>query len=130
MAEENVEYLTGVYERWGQGDFSPDPTWLDDMTLVLGADFPDSGVYTGPEDIATYMRGFLEPWGFVTMKAEELIDGGDMVLVRVRQSGTGKSSGAAVELRYFHLWTFDGERPIRMESIMHEADAMTRVQES
>jgi ketosteroid isomerase-like protein len=127
MSDQNVELLGDIYERWGRGDFSPEPSFLDDMTLALGPEFPDSDVYTDPEGIATYMKGFLEPWDRLTIKAEELIDGGDKVLVRVLQSGTGVSSGVAVEMRYFQLWTFDGAKPTRLDSIMDEADAMSRL---
>jgi hypothetical protein len=43
------------------------------------------------------------------------------------QSGTGISSGIAVEPRYFQLWTFDGARPVGMETIMHEAAALAAI---
>jgi ketosteroid isomerase-like protein len=127
MAEEHVKYLTGVYERWAQGDFTMDPPYPAEMTLVLEPEFPEAGTYTGPEGIATYMQSFLEPWERLTMVAEEMVDGGDKVLVRVTQSGSGTGSGIPVELRYFHLWTFDGSKPVRLESIMQEPDAMARL---
>jgi ketosteroid isomerase-like protein len=128
MSAENVELLSEIYKRWAQGDFAPEPTFLEDMTLALSPDFPDSGEHTGPEGIAAYMKGFLEPWDRLTITAEELIDSENRVLVRVLQSGTGTSSGVAVELRYFHLWTFDGARPVRMELVMQEADARARLE--
>ena len=93
----------------------------------MGPEFPDSGVHAGLDGVAAYMKAFLEPWERLTITAEELIDSDNRVLVRVLQSGTGVSSGVAVELRYFHLWTFDGARPVGMETIMHEADAMARI---
>jgi ketosteroid isomerase-like protein len=45
------------------------------------------------------------------------------VLVGVRQRGVGTASGVPRELRYFMLWTFRGEKVIRIESIggRHEA---------
>lgn len=130
MSAENVEYLSGVYERWGRGDFTPDPSFPDDMTIELGPEFPDAGRYVGPEGIAGYMRAFLEPWDLLTIRAEKMTDAGGKVLVSVLQSGTGKSSGVPVELRYFHLWTFDGARPVRMENIMEESDAQARLGEA
>jgi ketosteroid isomerase-like protein len=127
VAAENVELLRRIYERWGAGDFRPDPSLGQDFTITMGPEFPDTGVHAGLEGVAAYMRAFLEPWEWITITAEELIDSGDLVLVRVLQSGTGASSGVAVELRYFHLWTFDGARAVGMETIMHETDALAAI---
>jgi ketosteroid isomerase-like protein len=124
---ENVELLREIYDRWGTGDFTPHPSLGEDFTITMGPDFPDAGVHAGLAGVAAYMRGFLEPWERVTIAAEELTDSGDLVLVRVLQSGTGESSGIAVEMRYFHLWSFSDARPLTMETIMHEAEARARL---
>jgi ketosteroid isomerase-like protein len=128
MSAENVELLSRVYEHWGAGDFRPDPSLGQDFTITMGPEFPDAGVHAGLEGVAAYMRAFLEPWEWITIAAEELVDSGDRVLVRVLQSGTGASSGVAVELRYFHLWSFTGGGPAGMETIMKEADARARLE--
>jgi ketosteroid isomerase-like protein len=129
MSAENVQLLRRIYERWRVGDFHTESYYADDFTFALGPDFPDQGVYQGREAVKSYMRGFLDPWEELTIAPEELIDGDSMVLVRVLQSGKGVGSGVAVELRYFHLWTFDGSKPVRMESIMEEADAVARFEQ-
>jgi ketosteroid isomerase-like protein len=128
VSEENVELLRRIYERWEAGDFKPDPALEDDFTITMGPDFPDSGVHAGLDGVAAYMRGFLEPWELVTISPEEMIASGDKVLVRVRQAGTGTSSRIPVEMRYFHLWSFDGPRPVAMETIMYEGEARTRLE--
>jgi ketosteroid isomerase-like protein len=127
MSAENVELLREIYDRWGTGDFRPHPSLGQDFTITMGPDFPDSGVHAGLEGVAAYMKAFLEPWKRVTITAEEMTDSGDRVLVRVLQSGTGESSGIPVEMRYFHLWSFNGATPLGMETIMHEADARARL---
>jgi ketosteroid isomerase-like protein len=127
MSAENVELLHQIYDRWGSGDFKPHPSLGPDFTIAMGPDFPDAGVHAGLEGVAAYMKAFLEPWQRVTIEAEELIDSGDLVLVRVLQSGTGESSGIPVEMRYFHLWSFNAATPLRMETIMHEAEAQGRL---
>jgi ketosteroid isomerase-like protein len=129
MSAENVALLERIYERWGRGDFDVELSSRAEMTFALGPEFPDSGEHVGPEGVAAYMRSFLEPWDELTMKAEEMIETGEDVLVRLLQSGIGKSSGVAVELRYFHLWRFEGSRLVRMEAIMEESDAMARAGE-
>jgi hypothetical protein len=44
--------------------------------------------------------------------------------VAVRQRGTGDSSGAATEMRYFTLWSFRGRKVIRFENVRERADAL------
>jgi ketosteroid isomerase-like protein len=128
MSAENLELLRRVYDRWGGGDFHPDPAFAEEFAITIAVDFPDAGTHAGPEGVAAYMKGFLEPWERLTISAEEMIDSADRVLVRVLQSGTGISSGIAVELRYFHLWSFEGGRPTGMESIMREDEARARLE--
>ena len=124
MAQENVEAVRRVYERWARGDFAAGTDLLDpEAVLVIGSDFPDAGVYEGLPGIRKYMRGFLEPWTRVTIAAEELTDGSDAVLAAVRQSGVGESSGVETELRYFQVWTFRAGKVVRLENFRDTAHA-------
>jgi ketosteroid isomerase-like protein len=128
VSAENIEFLRRLYGRWADGDFDTASYFDDRFEVVLRQNFPDSGVHRGTEGVAAYMRDFLEPWERITIEAEELTGHGDRVLARVHQAGTGESSGAAVELRYFHLWTFEDGAPVRMESIMDEAEARAQLE--
>ena len=95
MSEENVESVRRIYESWGRGDFASTAVVLDEHVLmVVRPEFPDTGTYLGPEGIAEYTRGFLEPWSQITISAEEIIPAGDSVVVAVLQRGEGNASGA------------------------------------
>jgi len=125
MSQDNVDMVRKVFDRWSEGDFRAGVDLFDPhVVLILRPGFPDGGAYHGPEGVATYMRGFLEAWTHVTMKAEELIEAGDSVLVHVIQRGVGDASGVETELRYFQLWTFRGGKVIRLESIRDRAEAL------
>jgi len=125
MSQENVEVVRDVYERWSQGDFRTSVDVFDPLVLlVLRPDFPDAGTYLGPERVAEYTRGFLEPWTRLTIEAEDIIEAGDSVVVAVRQHGVGGGSGAATEFRYFHLWSFRGPKVIRLENFRDRAEAL------
>ena len=124
MAQENVEIIRGVYERWSEGDFRASVDWFDPLVLfVVRPEFPDAGTYLGPESVAEYTRGFLEPWSRITIEAQEIDEAGDSVVVTVRQRGVGGGSGAATELRYFHVWSFRGSKVIRFENFRERAEA-------
>jgi ketosteroid isomerase-like protein len=125
VSEENVERLRRVYKAWGRGDFTGTAGVLDEhVLLVMRPEFPDAGTYLGPEGIAEYTRGFLEPWSEITIRAEEIIPAGDSVVVGVLQRGEGDASGAVTEFRYFHLWTFRGGKAIRLETIRERDEAL------
>jgi ketosteroid isomerase-like protein len=128
MTEENVEALRRVYERWAEGDFRASLEVFDPLVLMVqSADFPDAGAYLGVERVTKFMRGFLEPWTRLTMAAEEFTATGDSVVVAVHQRGVGGGSGVATELRYFHVWTFRGDRAIRLETLRNRDEAYTAV---
>ena len=125
MAEGNVESVRRIYESWRRGDFAGTTGVLDEHVLmVVRPEFPDTGTYLGPQGIAEYTRGFLEPWSEITIRAEEIIPAGDSVVVSVLQRGEGDASGAVTEFRYFHLWTFRGGKAIRLETIRERDEAL------
>jgi ketosteroid isomerase-like protein len=117
MAQSNVEAVRAVYERWGAGDFRASLAVMDpDVVFVMPPDLPDSGTYRGLEELAEYMRHFFEAWMHITIEAEELFDGGDTVVAAIRQHATGSATGIETEMRYFQVWSFSGEKVIRLEN--------------
>ena len=125
MSEGTVEAVRSIYADWSEGDFQSRPELLDPLVLfVMGEGLPDTGQYLGVGQLAKYMRGFLEPWARLTIEAEEIIRAGDSLFAAVVQRGVGEGSGAATELRYFHVWTFRGGRVIRLETFRERADAL------
>jgi ketosteroid isomerase-like protein len=128
MTEKSLETIRGIYERWGEGDFSAGPEHFDkDLVFVMRPEFPDSGTYLGPEQVAAYMRIFLEPWERITVEGTEFVEAGDSVIVAVTQRGVGTASGAEAVLTYFHVWTFRGPRIIRFETFRERDEALTAV---
>jgi ketosteroid isomerase-like protein len=127
MPHENVDIVRRIYARWREGDFKTVEHLDPDFLLVMRPEFPDSGSYLGLEALAEYMQHFLEPWDRITIEAEELIPVGDSIVAAVSQRGAGSGSGAATELRYFHLWTFRGGMAIRLETIREREEAFAAV---
>lgn len=125
MASDNLEAVRTIYAHWSEGDFEADAVRLDPLVLfVMGEGLPDTGTYLGVERLAEYMRDFLEPWARLTIDAEELAAAGDSVFAAVVQRGVGEGSGAATELRYFHVWSLRAGRAIRLETFRERADAL------
>ena len=125
MSQDHAEVVRALYERYREGDFGASAPLLDPhVVMVLGPDFPDSGSYLGAEAVAEYTKGLLEPWTDFTMEAKEIVPAGDSVLVEVRQRGVGSGSGVATELNYFTLWSFRGDKAIRIDSFRHRGEAL------
>ncbi len=125
MAQDHVQALQGVYDRWSEGDFGASAELMDPLVLfVMGEGLPDAGQYLGVGQLAEYMRGFLEPWARLTIEAEEIIPAGDSLFAAVVQRGVGEGSGAATELRYFHVWSLRADKVIRLETFRDRSVAL------
>jgi ketosteroid isomerase-like protein len=128
VSQENVDTMRGIYADWGRGRFSSGVELFDPhVMLVLRSEFPDAGVYVGPEQIAGYMRELFTAWTHFAIEGETFVDAGDTVLVGVRQRGTGPASQVETEIRYFQAWTFRGGAIVRIESIRERAQALEAV---
>jgi ketosteroid isomerase-like protein len=126
MSQENVETVRQIYDGWGSGDFHAGTDRYDpEIELVLRPEFPDAGVYRGPDEIAKYMRqDFLADLEGAVIAGEEFLDAGDSVVVRVTQRATGPGSRAPVEMRYYQVWTFHGRAVTRIESVRERDEAL------
>ena len=128
MSGENVEVVRGIFDGWAVGDLSAGAADFDEhVVFVVRSDFAEWGVYLGTEGVRRYMHRFLESWEHTTFEAEELQAVGDTVIVRLVQRGKGVESGIELELRFFQLFTFRGGKIVRLESVMHEREALEAV---
>jgi ketosteroid isomerase-like protein len=128
MSHERVDRVRAIYHYWREGDFQSEADLYDThAVLIQGPGFPDKGAHYGLEGIRRYMRGFLEAWEHITIDADELIDAGDSVVASIVQVGTGQESGASAEFRYFHVWTFRGDKVIRLETVRERHQALAMV---
>jgi ketosteroid isomerase-like protein len=125
MSEENVEIVRAIFDSWTHGDFRAAVSHLDEHVLfVVSRDFPEFGVFVGPEAVAEYTRGFLAQYQQATIEAKDLHPVGDTVLASVVQHSKGRASGIEGDLGYFILFTFRGRKIVRMESLRYEAEAL------
>ena len=80
-----------------------------DSTVSPVSDIPGvKSEYVGPDGFAEFTRSWIQDWEGLTMRLVEAVDiGDDRVLAIVRQSATGKLSGAAVELDFGIVYTLE-----------------------
>ena len=97
MSQENVEIVRRGFEAWEADDLSGVLALFDDNLITRRlAPMPDPGTWYGREGLLDLVAEWIETFDEFRMKAEEFIDAGDHVVVRVAQEGRGAESGAQV----------------------------------
>ncbi len=125
MAQENVEIVRRVYQRWGTGGFEAAAPDLDPHVMfVVRPPFPESGIFVGLGSIGAYMQEFLKQWARFTLEPTDLQAVGDTVVARVAQRSKGRASGIDTEGTYFMLFTFRGGKILWIETVLDEGEAL------
>lgn len=130
MSQENVGLVRAAWEAWERGDMEAlfafyDPAVVWDQTRYGDA---ISGVFDGHDGIKQFFREWLAPFESYYAHAEDFIDAGQAVVVRVRQGGRGKQSGAVVEMPpYWQVYRIRDGRAVRIEVYRSYAEALEAV---
>ena len=122
MSQENLELLRDMYGRATLSEFAE--SLHPQAELHQASVMPDADDYFGREE---FLRGTLlwhEEWESFTYRPLEFRDIGEHVLVRVRLSGRGRSSGVELDLTLSHLWTYRENMPWRCEVFVDQAAAL------
>lgn len=85
--------------------------------------FPESATYRGPDAVRAFFGEWAGAFDDFAVEAEEVTGAGDHVVVRMRQSGRGKETGAAVENRVWQVFTFRGGKIVHCRGYSTEAEA-------
>ncbi len=111
MSRENAEIVRNFYAMVDRGDAKAWDLLPPDFVIDLSRRLIDPVVLRGPDEMRAFYRDLDATWADgARLEVEELIDAGDKVLMLIRFSGRGKTSGAEVEALVWNLWTFrDGE---------------------
>jgi len=124
MSRENVEALDRAL-----ASAATDPSALFAMLDeevewdYVGA-FPESTTYHGPGQVREFFGAWTGAFDDFGIAAEELIDAGDSVVVRLRQWGRGKGTGASVENLTWQVLTFRDGKIVRCRGYDDRAEAL------
>lgn len=127
MASGRVAILEGVYEQWARGNFRAGAELLSE-DVEYAVDYPlGPQTFIGRGEVETYMREILAEWQRMEVEAVELVELGDRVFVAQRQVQIGRLSGVQVEDRTAAVWTFDGDRVVRLQMFHDPAEARAAI---
>jgi ketosteroid isomerase-like protein len=122
MSADDVERLREGYEAFNAGDwdrvmerFAPGFR-ADERPEVL-----DSERGVPAPDVMSKAGALFDDY---RLDALEFEDGGDWILVTVRQSGRGKLSGVPVEEDLFHLWDVRDGQAVKLRAFTTRDEAL------
>jgi ketosteroid isomerase-like protein len=115
MSQENMDVVVRAVQLTGSDEFlsvcHPEIEW--DMTRLM----PEPRVYHGHDGVREFWRSWAGTWAGLEVAMEQAIDaGGEEVVVEIRNTGRGRGSGAAVELRFGQVWTVRDRQVVRLRA--------------
>jgi ketosteroid isomerase-like protein len=123
MSEENVEIVRSTYEAFDRGDIDAVLSNADPALVTYRAD-PEAATWHGPDGFLQAMADWTEGFDQFSARAEEFIDAGDRVIVRVHQWALGKSSGAPVEADFWFVHSLTGGKVTRLDIFASKGPAL------
>ena len=123
MSEQNLEIVRRGFTAWSGGDVT---ALLQDLDpdVVLHVEQAGQGVYRGHEGAIKSLADWTEDFDDFKVVAEEFLDNGDYVVVRTRQTGSGKSSGAPMEGVFWFVFQMREGKGVRIHVVTTERAAL------
>jgi ketosteroid isomerase-like protein len=101
MSQENVEIVRSTFDAMLRGDdedatrgFQEDAGWHN--TSV----FPDPSICVGPQAILNFWATLTETFQESQTDVEQVVEGGDAVVLSLHSVGRGNASGVPVDVRW------------------------------
>jgi uncharacterized protein len=126
MSQEAIDMARRGYEAFSRRDLDAALEMLDPQVEAHDPpEVPDAAVHRGREAVRRDWEQTLELFDDLKIDIEDVFDsGGEEIVLFVRYSGRGRESGAAVEARTGHVWTFREGRAIRLRQYLDRAQAL------
>ena len=108
VSRQNVELIQRSYEAFNERDLDPvlammHPDFELDFSGSLG---PERGVYSGADGMRKLFESYWDAFERISIEPESFIGQGDVIIAMVRAQGRGQGSGAEVDARGPHVWSF------------------------
>jgi ketosteroid isomerase-like protein len=125
VSSERVQRILHGYELFNRGELDEALVGLSEDIEWLAPDMvPDPGPYRGPEGVRRFWEAWHETFRDFRIEIDEVHDLDEHVVVIARVHGIGRDSGAEVTTPDFpHVWTWSGERIVRMQMFPSEQAA-------
>jgi uncharacterized protein len=126
MSQENVGLVHSGLDALNRGGVEavlsmcdPEIEWI-----AIPGFLPDAEDYHGRAGVRAWFEKVGETLGKVEWEAEEVVDGGERLLVGLKLQATGRASKIEVEFRIFQVWTIRDGNLVRLESYLAREEAL------
>ena len=110
MSQENVETVRAAYAAFESGDIPGALSALDpDVEWSSPASLPWGGTQNGHDETAADWGKIAETLDDFAIELDDVIDGGDTVVVIGRSTGRVKSNGVEITNEYVHVFEMNDE---------------------
>jgi uncharacterized protein len=128
MSQENVEIALAGYDAFNRGDFEAVLATLDPaVEWWPAADEPITGPYRGHDGYRRLVGEMREYVPDLRAEVEEAFAIDDHVIACLRFRGSGRDSGAPVEIRETNVARFRDGKIIEVREYREKADALAAV---
>ena len=121
--------LRAAYEAWRSGDSERQEASMREHVhpeFELHPLYFDR-VYKGVPGIQEFLSDMRDTWEDYVLDLQEMVDLGEHVVVVMRMSGRGVSSGVPVSQEVATLWTFQGQKAIHAKGFPSRDEALEAV---
>jgi len=126
MSRENVELVRRTYEAYAAGDIAAlRAASAPDLVTVRYE--PDAATGHGIEGFLQVAADWTSDFDEFSITADELIDAGEQVVVRVHQCARGKGSGVMVEADFWFVHTLGDGKMTRLDMFATQQEAFKAV---
>jgi ketosteroid isomerase-like protein len=113
-----IDRIRRSYEQFNTtGEFEKD-FFDDEIEWQNAPELPGAGLHRGREAVLADLAAQGEAFEWRHAEPHRLIDAGSKVVIFVRGSGAGKSSGAPIVFDVVHVWTIAEGRVRRIEAFL------------
>ena len=125
MTRENVEIVRRSLEAFNHGGIEAALAFDDpDIEWITTGSYVEANTYRGHAGVREYLGSIEAEFDDMRLTPEEAIEVGDQVVVSVRMTGTGKQSGAPVELTLAGVCSLHDGKIVRIHNYADTAEAL------
>jgi ketosteroid isomerase-like protein len=131
VSQDKIETVERFFEARSRGDLS----YLDLVAPDAEFDLTESrstyrGIYRGHEEIRKQWEGLQEAWAKTELRPDEPVVVGDQVVVTVRISARGRTSGVQLEGQGANVFTFRDGKIVHFKLFQTKAEALAALNDA
>jgi ketosteroid isomerase-like protein len=124
MSRETLELVRRSFAAWERGELEESLAIFDEKVVVHPIIGP---AWHGREGVLGLAVDWTEGLADWSMTAEEFIDAGNRVVVRVHQTGRGEASGVPITSDYWFVFTVRAGKIVRFDMHADRSEALEAV---